>query len=178
MLPIYTIIFLAQNAVQLDSFSPGSGYSVTAAIVRLASALCITAGISFLLFWFVRKTLRNGRNNEDAGFESIRLVSKTYLTQKKAVYLVRVADTLILLADSDKGFVRLGEFEGSAKEAATPTGDKRTNSIHSRAGIIETAEKLKDLRRSRELESLEGLISLQPATRDNFLKSGNGRGER
>ncbi len=97
-------------------------FSPLFAAVRLAAGFLVTAGICVIFLWFLRKIQRGSLKKDGEDYGSITVVARAYLSPKKPLYLVKVNNRLLLLADSPNGLTRLTEFKGDSQRDGIGSG--------------------------------------------------------
>lgn len=121
-------------------------FTLFSAAVRLAAGFLVTAGICVISLWLLRKIQRGSWKKENHDYGSITVVSRAYLSPKKPLYLVRVSNRLLLLADSPGGLTKLTEFNaehpaGEIDSARTAAEHGLDQAITTTAGSVPGADK-------------------------------------
>jgi flagellar biogenesis protein FliO len=90
--------------------SPYAGY-----LVETFVTLAIVCGLAVLLLWGAK------RAGFGRGSGPVELCGHVQLEARRAIYLVRVVDTVYVVGAGEGGFVKLGEVPASSLPTATAT---------------------------------------------------------
>lgn len=86
--------------------------SATTAIELLLLVVAVGALVYFALV---------GRARAALGSPAMKIVGRLPLEPRRSIYLVRVADTVLVIGASEQGLVKLGEVDGARVPDPPPT---------------------------------------------------------
>ena len=111
MIPCVQILTLASNLTSLGGETGlTAGPDLFSSAVKMISALTITLGILFLLFYVLRRVF-SARGGPLGSRGLIRVISATYLGSRRSLILADVAGEKLVLGLSPQTITLLGKIE-------------------------------------------------------------------
>lgn len=95
---------IAQTAIQMPTGDLG------AAFAKMLITLVILVVLLFASYWFIRRMIQN-RLQKGAGDSSIHILEKRMISPKTMLYLVKIDNRKILLAESHLDVKRLADLQ-------------------------------------------------------------------
>jgi flagellar biosynthetic protein FliO len=117
--------------------APASDPSLTAAVVKMVSALAVVIAVVYAALYALRK-LMGRKNGARGGRGSLELLETTYVGQRQSISLVRVGERSVLVGVTERQISTLTELDADetaalAREIPTPATEDSFSRALSRA---------------------------------------------
>lgn len=119
-----TVVAPVAPAVVMDSTVVVADMSALPDVSSLITRMVLSLGVVLLLIWGAVHVLQriSGRSNKIGGTEShIRVLDRTYLAPKKAVYVLKIGSRSLAVGVTDTQITPLAELDAEETNLAYPT---------------------------------------------------------